>query len=461
MCVIAVVYANARSVLASLYRPVITCAITIFFAEGVAAQPLTPEQPWRRAEQANPALLQARSHLAAASGYSATNQASSAQSALAVLVREVLRENPGVRAARAAVDAARARSRAASQPLYNPELGLDIEEAADSRQALGISQSIDWADKRGARTEVAGFERGATRAELAGVRQELAVELLSSLARFQTAKALAQLAWQRTALMQRFASVSEQRSRAGDLNRIDLEVARLAHAQAKLQRAQAASDVVEARQFLIAIVGDARYSWPTLPVNFPGADSRTTDFEALLNRLPIVRAYRARMNAARAAIELQVRQRRPDPTIGLRGGREDSDALVGLDLSLPLFVRNTFSAEVDAANAELIQVQQQAQDIYRRASARLVATFQQYRLTRGAREDWEASGQQSLSMQIDLLRRLWQAGAVSAADFLVQLNQALDTRASAIELRGRAWQAWFAWLVASGQIDDWLGLRRL
>jgi outer membrane protein, heavy metal efflux system len=56
-------------------------------------------------------------------------------------------------------------------------------------------------------------------------------------------------------------------------------------------------------------------------------------------------------------------------------------------------------------------------------------------------------------MQIDLLRHLWQAGERGATNFLVQLNQALSTQASAIELRGRAWLAWFRWLTASGQID--------
>jgi hypothetical protein len=36
--------------------------------------------------------------------------------------------------------------------------------------------------------------------------------------------------------------------------------------------------------------------------------------------------------------------------------------LVGINLSLPLFVRNTFSAEVDAADANLIRIQQRAQN---------------------------------------------------------------------------------------------------
>jgi len=38
----------------------------------------------------------------------------------------------------------------------------------------------------------------------------------------------------------------------------------------------------------------------------------------------------------------------------------------------------------------------------------------------------------------------------------VQLKQALDTRTSAIEQRGRMWQAWIDWLLASGEVGNWL-----
>ncbi len=381
--------------------------------------------------------------------------------ALSALVREVSISHPGVRAAQAALAAARARARAANQPLYNPQLGLDVEEAAESSQALSLSQSLDWADKRGARADVAAFERVTARAALATARQKLTGELLSALADYHAARTVAKLGRHRTHLMQRFASVSQQRSQAGDLNRVDLEVARLAFANAKLQRARVASNVVAARHRLIAIVGEARRDWPGLPNTLPLAEVRAPDFEALLNRLPIVRVERARMNAARSAVELQARRRRPDPTIGLRGGQEENEALIGLNLSLPLFVRNTFSAEVEAANANLIRAQQQAQQTYLRASARLKAAFQQYRLARSARADWQASGQRSLTMQVSLLKRLWRAGALSATDFLVRLNQALGTRASAVELHGHVWQAWFEWLVASGQAHAWLGAERM
>lgn len=386
--------------------------------------------------------------------------------ALSALVRETLDENPGVQAARAAADAAAARERAASQPLYNPELALEAERAETATATLGLDQTIDWADKRGARSGVAANELTGRRAALDVTRQTLAGELLSALGRFHTARALQDLAGRRAALMDRFLELAEKRRRAGDLNQVELDLARLAATQARLQQAQSAADTAEAAQALAAVVGADRPDWPGLPEDLPAVEG--VDAEAILTALPALRAQQARVAAARSTITLRTRERRPDPTVGLRAGQErgfrgnndDSYGVVGLTLSVPLFVRNTFKAEVDAANAELIQAQREGQDLYRRARSQLLSAAERYRLARDAWTIWERTGAPSIESQVALLERIWRAGELSTADYLVQLNQTLDTRAEALSVRGRLWGAWFDWLVASARIDDWLGLGR-
>jgi cobalt-zinc-cadmium efflux system outer membrane protein len=79
-------------------------------------------------------------------------------------------------------------------------------------------------------------------------------------------------------------------------------------------------------------------------------------------------------------------------------------------MSLPLFLRNSFRAEVDAANADLIQAQRQGLDLHRRAKARLVSAARRYALMREAWARWEQAGEVSLERQIELLQRIWQAG---------------------------------------------------
>lgn len=386
--------------------------------------------------------------------------ATPADPALRALIGEVLRSNPRVAAAQAALDAARARERAAARPLFNPELELDAESADTSAASLGVNQTIDWGNKRGSRRTLAGFERETAEAELAGLRLSLGAELLSGLADHQSARELDRLAQRRSEIMGRFAALAERRRKAGDLGQVDLDLARLAATQARLQRAQAGAALADARAALTAVLGGLRPRLPALDTVLPELDPGGLDYETLLEGLPGLRVQRARINARRAALALRARERRADPTLGLRAIRDSANNGAGITLSVPLFVRNDFRAEVEAANADLIQAQQQGQDAYRQARARLSSAATRYRLIREAWRDWQQTGQASLESQISLLQRIWQAGELDTTDYLVQLRQTLDTRASALELRGELWRAWSDWLAASAQLEAWLGLSR-
>lgn len=372
-------------------------------------------------------------------------------------VESVIESHPQVLAARAALDASSALRDAASRPLYNPELSLNGENASSDTRSVSLSQSIDWAGKRSARTAVAESDRAVVEAEYLATRWAVAVELLNGLALHQTGRDRDDLAASRGLLMEEFVMLAQRRFDAGDLAQVELDLAQLALTDARIRKATAAADLAEARQTVRAFTPDSALTdWPSLPEQLPDLSLAGRDPKALVLTLPDVLASRREVEVADAVVELRRRERRPDPTLSFAGGREDDASLVGLSLSLPLYVRNTFSAEVTAATADRSRAESLANDVLRRAYARLVGASERFELSRGAWRDWRRVGLSSLTRQTEQLRRLWEAGEISTTDYLVQLRQSLDVQESALDLRQALWRAWSEWLVASGQVDVWL-----
>lgn len=394
----------------------------------------------------------------AATAEPTTRAADHADPVLIQFVRTVVEANPRVQAARAALDASGAFRDAASRPLYNPELSLDVESSDTDTRALGISQTLDWGGKRKARTAVAESNRLANEAQYLTVRWAVTIELLDGLAQHQTSLERDALAQSRRELMDQFAGLARRRFDAGDLAQVELDLARLASTDARIKKATAAARLAESRQAVRSLTPrSASAQWPPLSTALPSLPQSAEDPQSLVLALPEVVAARRQVEAADDVVELRRLERRPDPTIGLTGGEEDGETLIGLNVTLPIFVRNRFDHEVTAALAERDQAQQLADDVMQRAYARLISASERYDLSRGAWGDWQQTGEVSLTRQTEQLQRLWEAGELSTTDYLVQLEATLDVQESALDLREALWRAWSEWLWASGQVDAWLG----
>ncbi|MBT8141792.1 MAG: TolC family protein [Gammaproteobacteria bacterium] len=387
-----------------------------------------------------------------------TNDLPRASLELTNFVQSVLEVNPRVQAARDALDASASYRDAASRPLYNPELSLDTESTDTDTQAISISQTLDWSGKRKARTTVAESNRLVVESDYITARWAVTVELLNGLALHQTAVEREKIAESRRQLMQEFSDLSQQRFDAGDLNQAELSLAKLASTEARIQKATSGAGLAEARQSVRNITPFSLNSvWPVLPTRLPVLPQTASDYQTVVLALPEVLAVRRQVESADAVVDLRRRERRPDPTVSLAGGREDGENLIGFNVTLPLAIRNRFKHEVTAAMAERSQTQQLANDVMQRAHARLISATEQYVLSRDAWQDWELGGQGSLDSQTEQLQKLWKYGELDTTDYLVQLHQTLDVQESALDLREALWRAWFEWLRASGQVDAWLG----
>ena len=274
--------------------------------------------------------------------------------------------HPSVLAAKSAVDAAGFQLIAADKALFNPELEIEAETAETDSASIGLSQTIDWGDTRGARTEMAVSNKAATQFAYESTRRTIAVEFLSGLSDNHTSSALKALAQQGNSLMQRSAKLAKQRFDAGDLGKVEVDLANLSYAQARFKLADAITLHARAKQNLIALTGSTNTSWPEPLDKYPDPKTGTPEVSKIVQQLPKMREITSRVKAAQSNIKVQSGQGTANPTFAFRAGKEEEDTLLGLTFSMPLQVRNNFRAQVDSANAEMIQAEREAIDAYRK-----------------------------------------------------------------------------------------------
>jgi len=316
---------------------------------------------------------------------------------IAQVVNRALDASPEIAAARSAIQAAQARLTGAGLP-------------------------------RGALEQVARQELLLAREQYEALKLEKSRELLATIGRITIGQEIVELARQRTELLARFEKLAVKRHAAGDIPRNDLELARLSLAEASMQQARRHSELLQTQTDFHVLAGQPLPEPLPLPLQ-PGTPGSSDADETLAREHPEVQSALIAAQAARQQVLSADRGRKADPTFGVAAGQEDSETLVALSFSLPLQVRNDYQSDVDAARAEALQADQLAQQSYRTLLARIAGS---------------------------LLDTLWQSGEISTTDYLLQLQQTLDTRITGTELQGELWSAWVHWLAASGTLENWL-----
>lgn len=377
-------------------------------------------------------------------------------------IQHVWRESPLVQEAQAKMNAAGAQAKADSKWLYNPEVEFEVEDKdgeEEKTKLFGISQTIDWNGKFLAAGEVAKYELQAATAERDDARQTIAVEVLAALADYQAAEGILALSDERTKLMERFAALAKKSFNAGDIDQSESNLAQLALSEALIQHADAETTLGESKLALESSVGfSANYisALPTLPDSLPKMHMNGEGVEQVIMKLPAIRMLQAQEEAYRASISRARRERLPDPTVSLKGGQEEGADLIGVSLSIPLNIFNTYGNEVDVAKYQTTAQEKSLQSAFHTAKSRLYSSKRAYELSARAWNAWQQKGSKALSQQIETLDNKFKVGELSATDYLVQVQQTLDTEIAAKELHAKAWKAWFAWIQASGNIDQWL-----
>lgn len=375
---------------------------------------------------------------------------------------DVLRAHPALKMADAEVAAAEARAQGLGRPVYNPELGVGGEHGQSQSLEAGLSQTFDLSGKREARRASGQAELAIAIAERTEQRQRIATEVLKALADLYGQIAASSLAEQRLELLERFADVADRQYQAGDIGVLDRDLAALARAEAIAVTGRIELNLLKAQQALDAATRHPGYPPPSLPDQLPESGRLNADYNALAAALPGVRAALARTEAARADIAIARSETRSDPTVGVRGGFQENrgggsgGSLVGLELTIPLFLRNNFRAQVAAADAKASAAGIESDASYRLAVARMKAAATQYGRTYTAWQRWSGLSSARIDASVELLDKVWRVREISTAEYLLQLRQLLDGRAAGAELRAQTWASWAEWLDASGLWQAWL-----
>jgi outer membrane protein TolC len=373
---------------------------------------------------------------------------------VASFVSAVIDNHPSLNAASAALDAERARARGMGRKLYNPELELDFETADTQTATIGLSQTLDRHGKRKARAMAGQDDVLAAQAAFELVRKTLESELLIALSNYQMDTDLVSMAQKKVAFSQDFLSLAQRREAAGDLSKSDVLTAQLALSSAKADFAGARATLSRSSQALVNLSGQSQDSWPLLEGTPNGSNSR--NWQPNPDELPEVRLALAQSRASYSKIGVAQKMRKTDPTIGGRIGGEGSSVLFGVSLAIPLQINNNYSDSVDVARAQSLQADAGLQRVRRQAIARLNGTRRRFEASEQAWLDWQSTGAGQLEQQRALLKRLWEAGELGAAQYLIAYNQTFEAQGASAQLKAAYWRSWFEYLDASHSIPKWL-----
>ena len=376
-------------------------------------------------------------------------------------VRSAWEAHPQSRQTEAILAAAHARVDAAGRPLYNPEVDLDAErEGVDRTTTAGLSLTLDLSGKRRVRTDAAAARLDQATAEARIRRRDFTRQWFASWAAVQTAQQRVLTGERRIGLVTRFADLAQKQFDAGDVSGLERDLALLARDEAEAEQSQLLAERAEAEGQFRQVGGDpaaaAGLALPSDGLSLPAGSI------AGVEHLPDWQAASAASTVAQREIDVAKRNRIADPTVGVRGGRVDygdqRDNVIGVSISVPLFVRNTYRAEVVAAQADADAADAEAGRVRIVLAAEQRRAIESYTAAQAAWARWSRSRGTDIDRRADLLEKMWREGELSTADYLLQLKQTLDTALAGAELEARLWRGFTDYLAATGQLERWSGL---
>ena len=313
--------------------------------------------------------------------------ATSAPLTLEQAIVKALAANPTLRAAALGVAIADGARRQAGV-FRNPEISFVREgtQRGTRTQTVQLSQVLELGGKRSARIRLAERERSLAEGNLGVARTDLRADVTTAYFDALGAQERLQVAQASLDVSSKAAYAAEKRVAAGRVSPVEQDRAGVAQATARLELAQAQSELS------IAMLTLATYWGETIavsqPLAIPALDLTPTpaldELQRRLDASPQMQRSRLQVEREEAQVGLDRSQRMPDVTLVVGRQKDDeigrSQTVLGVSLPIPLFNRNQGSLQASLSRAEKARTELEAERLRLRQS--LTTAYQRAQLSR-------------------------------------------------------------------------------
>lgn len=386
--------------------------LALFYPLSPLAAPLTLEQAWEQAEQANPDLRAAQANLSTAQGELTD-------------ARALLWNNPQL-----------------STEWRKRTLPQTTVPAQSNREwTVGLAQAFEIAGQQGLRRSAAEQALAATQAVIAETQRQVRAEVEQQFVRVLGLQQRIQMEERTLKLVEEAASAVSKRVTAGEDSRLDGNLARVEAGRAHNQVALLREQLIQARAALAALL-----QLPTDSLPEPGGSLDSPPAAYTLEELlagaanrPLLRAYDHQQKSARSRLTLERAAIYPDITVGVNTSREGlgnpQDRISGLNVSLPLPLFRRNATGIGRATTELARAQVQQQVVHRDTRAQVLALW-------ARRENLQTRVKQlseSVLPRLEENRHLssvsFRAGEIGLLQLLLVNRQVLDGQRDLLDAR--------------------------
>lgn len=369
------------------------------------------------------------------------------------LMARALLTNPAVKSAQEKLEAEIARGRSLGQALYNPTLDLEYENADQSSKSVGLSQTIDWRGKRTTNQNLARIRTEKARLEYKIARNNVMASIARAISDYERTNEILSLREKSLKSAIRLASYAQSRHQQGDITLKELQTANLALFKARTDKNNALSSMLSAKQLVEALTGVEAMHWSLKYLSNLAIPALETSVE---RESPTLLLSQVSYFEKKAEVEVARKRRSVDPTVGVKYGKEGNNDLVGINISLPLPVRNTYSDDLIASQKDMQSSEFDYQNRQRLYEATLISNHSRISLLSSSWQSWQKGDVKSLDNQYDLMSRLLENDEISTLNYLLEIEQLFQTEEAIIEMRFNLEIAWIDWFELTGNFNEWM-----